>query len=109
MDWSLFFPLQINKTDYPIKFSKDTPFLQIVPFDRNAAARAENRSNSLLGLSDLTDDLWTGLRENAVRRNTEPPGSYRRRRGEGQELPTGRPMVRINSEYDRNRRTRIAD
>lgn len=80
-DWwvgPLFFPVQINKTDHPIKFSKDTPFLQIVPFDRNAAAKAENRSNSLLGLSDLTDDLWTGLRENAQRRNTEPPGSYRR-------------------------------
>jgi Family of unknown function (DUF6065) len=80
-DWwigPLFFPVQINKTDYPVKFSKDTPFLQIVPFDRNAAAKAESRDKSLLGLSDLTDDLWTRLRENAVRRNTEPPGSYRR-------------------------------
>jgi hypothetical protein len=79
-DWwtgPLFFVLQINKTDFPIQFRQAEPFLQVIPFLRGAR---ERRSDAIevTAMADAPADLWTAIRNTAERRNSEPPGSYRR-------------------------------
>jgi hypothetical protein len=80
-DWwtgPLFFVLQINKTDFPVRFLRTDAFLQVIPFPRDASANAESLVDRPRGLAEFTDELWVALRANAARRNTDPPGSYRR-------------------------------
>jgi hypothetical protein len=79
-DWwtgPLFFVLQIQKTDFPITFRQDTPFIQIIPVPRAAIQCGKPDASAAL-VEDAAAPFWSGLVATAVRRNRENPGSYRR-------------------------------
>ena len=75
----LFTNLRFSKTDTPVTFSQNDPFLQCItiPTIDQKVARA---SFTTIELSDnRISQLWPLYIENSIRRNTEHPGSYRRR------------------------------
>lgn len=79
-DWwtgPLFFVLQMQKTDYPVSFYRDTPFVQVIPVDRSLLDLSENFPDAP-PVIDAPADFWNAMAETAARRNNEPPGSYRR-------------------------------
>jgi hypothetical protein len=79
-DWwtgPLFFVLQINKTDFPVRFRRSEPFVQVIPFQRPARATQAGAIHATR-MADAPADLWAAIRKTAERRNGEPPGSYRR-------------------------------
>jgi hypothetical protein len=79
-DWwtgPLFTVFQFLKTDFPVRLKRSRPILQVVPVARSLLSTGpgaiEERS-----IADADDTFLTELLSTAHRRNTEPPGSYRR-------------------------------
>jgi len=85
---------RITKTDTPIEFRTDMPFLQVIPVPRDVYAEATLRDYELVPeLSQLTEADWRDYHHTVVRPNVQeqrPRGQYavaarRRRAGD----PTG--------------------
>jgi hypothetical protein len=86
----LFTNLRLVKTDVPIRFSTETPLLQVQPLHRSTYAdEVSNRFGVVEGLRDFADDAWSRSEEHIVRPSIEPAraGAYaatvRRRRRSG--------------------------
>ena len=79
-DWwagPLFTNIEILKTDIPISFKKDQPFLQVIMLPRKDLERSN--SLSVTDIEDgLPDQYIQRMIETSDRRNTQRPGSYRR-------------------------------
>jgi hypothetical protein len=79
-DWwtgPLFTNIQILKTDTPITFRRNTPFLQCISINRTDIDRAAN-DLQVIGIEGFRTELWDNLQSNSDRLNQEPPASYRR-------------------------------
>ncbi|WP_419905189.1 DUF6065 family protein [Kiloniella sp.] len=79
-DWwagPLFFVIQMQKTDFPISFYYDDPFMQVVPVDRNLLDLGSG-SVPFENVTDAPQDFWDSMVDFAEKRNSGRPGSYRR-------------------------------
>lgn len=81
-DWwagPLFTNIEISKTDIPIAFRKDKPFLQVFSIPRLSHQR-DNRPPVIV--QDFSEgvpaDFLKRMQDTATRRNTQRPGSYRK-------------------------------
>ncbi|RRO10751.1 DUF6065 family protein [Pectobacterium aquaticum] len=82
-DWwagPLFTNIEFTKTDVPVPFRTDTPFLQVFTIpgsyhDRNAIKKIEVDSFTNL----LSEDYISRMQETASRRNSGKPGTYRKK------------------------------
>lgn len=81
-DWwagPLFTNIEITKTDMPIAFRKDKPFLQVFPIPKGFHQRDARPEIVVADLSESTPKFFTErMKETASRRNTQNPGSYRK-------------------------------
>lgn len=80
-DWwagMLFTNIQFLKTDEPIEFKKEDPWLQVfeVPNHLHAKQRL-SRLELTAGVEAFPEDLWRRMGETLERRNSQAPGSYR--------------------------------
>ena len=79
-DWwtgPLFTVIQMQKTDFPVSFRRDTPFLQVFPCNRDLM-RDVPAPPRISTVDEASNEFWSELVATSGRRNTEPPGSYRR-------------------------------
>lgn len=79
-DWwngPLFFVMQMQRTDFPVLLKKKEPILQIIPMPRQSTKCDENNLKISL-VEGAPSSFWQSMLENGERRNSEPPGSYRR-------------------------------
>lgn len=81
-DWwagPLFTNIEITKTDVPIAFRKDKPFLQVFLIPREFHQRDKRPPLLVSDLSSSTPrPFLERMKETATRRNTQKPGSYRK-------------------------------
>nr|AFM38985.1 hypothetical protein [Pseudomonas syringae] len=81
-DWwagPLFTNIEISKTDVPIAFRKDKPFLQVFEIPRRSHQRDARPTLSVSDLGPSTPSAFLErMKETAARRNTQRPGSYRK-------------------------------
>lgn len=79
-DWwagPLFSVIRFNRTDFPVKLSRETPLLQVFAISRALIQPPQTELGSeLLVSADVA--FIASMIETAGRRNSEPPGSYRR-------------------------------
>lgn len=82
-DWwagPLFSNIQLLKTDYPIAFRKDKPFLQVFSIPKVFHQRNRDSEISVRNLNDINSiEFCQRMEVTANRRNSNPPGSYRRK------------------------------
>jgi len=87
----LFTNLRLIKTDVPIRFSTETPLVQVQPLQRGTyEEEVSNRFGLVASLKDFPQRAWSRYEENIVRPNLEPvrpigtyAASVRRRRRTG--------------------------
>ncbi len=72
----LFFVIQMQKTDFPVSFSRDTPFLQVIPVDRSLLHLGKDLSVG--HVADAPDEFLNSMVEISSLHNQGPPGSYRK-------------------------------
>ena len=81
-DWwagPLFTNIEINKTDMPIAFRKDKPFLQVFSIPRLSHQRDARHPVSVEDFSAGTPvSFLERMKDTVTRRNTQRPGSYRK-------------------------------
>lgn len=81
-DWwagPLFTNIEFTKTDVPISFRKDTPFLQVFTLPKSCHDKEAIRKVEKGDFCDLvSDEYLLRMKETALRRNSGKPGSYRR-------------------------------
>ncbi|MFM2666682.1 DUF6065 family protein [Vibrio mediterranei] len=80
--WSgpLFTNIEFTKTDVPISFRKDTPFLQVFTLPKTYHDRESIRKVEKGDFIDLvSEDYLQRMKDTASRRNSGKPGSYRRK------------------------------
>ena len=74
----LFTNFQFLKTDEPVRFEKDRPWLQIFEFPKVFHSRRHADKLELISPANIDEQLWTKYIQNSNRRNSELQGSYRR-------------------------------
>jgi hypothetical protein len=75
----LFNNVRIIKTDTPIEFRNDIPFLQVQPVRKDIYSDKFLRNFAVRGLEDLGPDNWDQFQNTVVAPNTAPqrrPGQY---------------------------------
>ena len=66
----LFDNVRILKTDVPIEFRRDVPFLQVQPVRQEVCSDRFLQNFSVKNLSDLSADNWAAFQDTVVRPNT---------------------------------------
>ena len=87
---------RLTKTDTPVEFLTEEPFLQAIPLPCEAYGESTfNNYQMVAGLNDLRPDEWDAYHHTVVRPNTQevrPRGQYAvvtRRRRKDSRTPTG--------------------
>lgn len=91
----LFTNFRLTRTDEPVPFRRNMPFVQIVPLSRTAYSdETLGRTEITPGLNSLDSDVWKGWHRDVVEPNQDPsyrPGRYaavvRRRRKQDNQCP----------------------
>jgi hypothetical protein len=75
----LFDNIRILKTDFPIEFRSDTPFLQVQPVRKEVYSDKHLQNFSVKSVDELSADDWEAFRRTVVAPNITPdrkPGQY---------------------------------
>lgn len=79
-DWwlgPLFSNLQFIKTDDPVHFDGDTPWLQLFNLPQALHQRRPVTTAEFLDPEDIDEAMWSRFRQTSDRRNSGAPGTYR--------------------------------
>lgn len=68
----LFDNIRFLKTDVPVEFRTDVPFLQVQPVRKDTYADKFMQNFTVKGLADLSPDHWEAFRRTVVVPNTDP-------------------------------------
>jgi len=79
-DWwmgPLFTNFQFTKTDDPVRFENNRPWLQLIEVPRAVHLPRRGERPAVVEIAALSDATWSKFMETSDRRNSGQPGSYR--------------------------------
>jgi hypothetical protein len=79
-DWwmgPLFTNFQFVKSDDPVRFESNRPFLQLIEVPREVHLPRRGEHPAVVGIAEFPDAIWSKFMETSDRRNSGRPGSYR--------------------------------
>lgn len=79
-DWwmgPLFTNFQFVKTDDPVRFENNRPWLQLIEVPRAVHLLRRGERPTVVEIAALSETIWSKFMETSDRRNSGRPGSYR--------------------------------